>query len=66
MADPSARTYLAFLVRLWRDGQTCPWRVMVEDPHTGRRHGFADLDALFQFLTDETDAGPSPDEGRAA
>lgn len=48
--------YFAFMLRLW---QVCTnnqvvWRVSIEDPHTGERHGFADLDRLFEFLEDQT------------
>jgi hypothetical protein len=48
--------YLAYLLRLWQitsDGNLV-WRASVESPHTGERHGFADLQALFAFLEDKT------------
>jgi hypothetical protein len=48
--------YLAYLLRLWRttsDGNIV-WRASVESPHTGERHGFADLQALFAFLEERT------------
>ena len=48
--------YLAYLLRLWQitsDGNIV-WRASVESPHTGERHGFADLKALFAFLGEKT------------
>ena len=33
----AAPTYLAYLIRLRRDSESTPWRVTVEDPHTGER-----------------------------
>jgi hypothetical protein len=38
--------YLAYLLRLWRvndDGKPV-WRASLESPHTGERHGFANLE----------------------
>jgi hypothetical protein len=46
--------YLAFLLRLWREGQSAPWRAMLVDPSTGERRGFADLTKLFAFLQEQT------------
>ena len=48
--------YLAYLLRLWRvndDGKPV-WRASLESPHTGERHGFANLEALFDFLEEKT------------
>jgi hypothetical protein len=48
--------YLAYLLRLWQitsDGNIV-WRASVESPHTGERHGFADMGALFAFLEEKT------------
>jgi hypothetical protein len=50
------QNYLAYLLRLWQvtsDGNLV-WRASVESPHTGERHGFADLQALFAFLEEKT------------
>jgi hypothetical protein len=54
-------TYLAYLVRLWREGEGAPWRAMVEDPHSGERRGFGDLQSLFAFLEART-GGDTPSE----
>ncbi len=50
------RRYLAYMVRLWQvnDAGQPAWRASLEDPHTGERRGFADLDTLFTFLKDRT------------
>jgi hypothetical protein len=52
--------YLAYMLRLWQvssDGEPI-WRASLESPHTGERHGFANLEALFAFLEKQT-AGQS-------
>ena len=44
--------YLAYMLRLWQvssDGEPI-WRTTLESPHTGERHGFANLELLFEFL----------------
>ena len=48
------QTYLAYLVRLWRDGDAEPvWRAMLEDAHSGERRGFATLTLLVEFLEEQ-------------
>ncbi|NUM43370.1 MAG: hypothetical protein HUU38_01585 [Anaerolineales bacterium] len=42
--------YTSFLLRLWRDDEHTPWRIQLEDPHTGARHGFASMERLVAFL----------------
>lgn len=44
--------YLAFLLRLWvtRQDETLVYRVALENPHTGERRAFADLETLFDYL----------------
>jgi hypothetical protein len=63
------RDYHSYLLRLWRTtglgGST--WHAMLENPHTGERHGFATLADLFTFLEnklippeqDTSEQGPS-------
>ncbi len=50
--------YLAYLLRLWQanSSEQRIWRASLENPHTGERHAFATLDALFAFLGAETKA----------
>ena len=48
--------YRAYMLRLWQvssDGEPI-WRASLESPHTGERHGFADLGTLFAFLEEQT------------
>ena len=49
--------YLAYLVRLWQvqDRGVFVWRASLEDAHTGERHGFGSLEALFEFLRSTTE-----------
>ena len=47
--------YLSYLLRLWRvsgKGEAV-WRASLESPHTGERHGLANLTDLFAFLEQE-------------
>ncbi len=46
--------YLAYLIRLRRDGEAAPWRVTAENPHTGERWGFANLHRFVEFLEKQT------------
>lgn len=49
-----APRYQAYLLRLWpiEEGDSVVWRASLEDPRTGERHGFADLNSLVAFLND--------------
>ena len=47
--------YLSYLLRLWpasRDTEAT-WHASLENPHTGQRLGFANLEDLLQFLKEE-------------
>jgi hypothetical protein len=48
--------YLAYMLRMWRvnDSENSVCRASVESPHTGERHGFANLELLFAFLEEKT------------
>lgn len=53
----SRQVYFSYMLRLWRgpkDGDSS-WHASLEDPQTGERHGFADLGALFGYLTNHTE-----------
>ncbi len=52
-------TYQSYLLRLWRVDQSgsCNWRASLEDPRTGERIGFANLEDLFVFLMDQAKKG---------
>ncbi len=53
---PGKHRYLSYLLRLWFVKQNGGgiWRASLEDPHTGKRNGFADMKALMQFLDQQT------------
>ena len=46
----SSPNYYAFLLRCWREDESTPWRVTLEDPHNSETIGFASLQSLFDFL----------------
>lgn len=55
MALPTRSTgYRSYLLRFWHEPAANPvqgtWRFTLEDPHTGERQGFADLDILIGHL----------------
>jgi hypothetical protein len=60
--------YLAFLVRMWQPGDEGKpvWRASVDNPHTAERHYFADLEALFAFLEEQTASLSASSEAIAA
>jgi hypothetical protein len=52
-------SYLSYILRLWRlEGEEIQerreeelvWRASLDDPETGERIGFADLDTLFEHI----------------
>jgi hypothetical protein len=48
-------TYMAYMLRLWqvgsREGRSV-WCASLENPHTGERQAFGDVEALVAFLAD--------------
>lgn len=72
-----SQRYRSYLLRFWRESseKTAPlndWRFILEDPHTGERLGFANLDKLVGHLNylmhsaDTLDALPSDSQTDAA
>lgn len=53
MPEKSDPTYIAYLVRLWREDDTT-WRGTLEDPHTGQKYAFADVETLLEHIRHET------------
>jgi hypothetical protein len=46
--------YRSYLLRLWLEPNANPaWRVMVESPANGERHGFSSLESFIAFLQQE-------------
>jgi len=68
---PSEKKYIAYLLRIWQvNGTGLPaWQASLEDPHSGKRIGFADLESLFIYLKDPmgrdclNETAPEDDEG---
>ena len=48
--------YFAYMLRLWQagSGEEHIWRASLESPRTSERRGFANLEALFNFLEKHT------------
>ena len=60
--------YRSFLLRLWEETSQQAklpgiWRFSLEDPHTGERRGFVNLEALVVFLRKQI--GGSEDDPQA-
>lgn len=49
--------YQAYLLRLWKDGDSQDWRALLVDVRSNDQQGFASLEALFEHLRKLTDAG---------
>ena len=56
--------YISYLLRLWQaaDGDQVVWQASLENAQTGERRGFADLDALLNFLRQTTEMETQPSE----
>ena len=59
MSDPK-RHYMAYLLRLWQvqEDEGPAWRASLECAETAELRSFADLEALFSFLEQETGIAP--------
>jgi hypothetical protein len=55
MAMKKSLNYFSYLLRVWRENDTAPWRASLEDAHTGERRNFARLQDLFKAVESETD-----------
>ena len=55
MTKSNSGNYFAYMLRLWRDDEHSPWRVMLENPHTGQSLGFSSMTALYAFLDGQTE-----------
>ncbi len=57
--------YRSYLLTMWEERNRDPslpaaWRFSLEDPHTGQRRGFANLEALVAALEEEISTTPCP------
>ncbi len=59
-----ASGYYSYLLRLWLVHQsgTPTWHAVLEDPRTGERLSFADLQRLCEFLNERANDLVSPDD----
>jgi hypothetical protein len=54
--------YVSYLLRLWQttSGDQVVWRASLENSQTGERQGFTSLDALLNYLRQQTDTETEP------
>lgn len=52
MSPQLSKHYVAFLIRLWRE-EPGVWRGMLENPQTGERHHFQNVNQLLAFLRNQ-------------
>ena len=52
MSTQEKSIYCSYLVRLWPEDEK--WRATAENVHSGERHAFGDLKALFDFIEQQT------------
>ena len=58
--SPAPR-YHAYLLRMWRpDRDALAWQASLQDPKTGERIGFSDLEDLFAYLIRLAEAHEPP------
>ncbi len=62
MADQE-KPYVSYLLRLWLvQNQTQQvWRCSLENVQTGKRYGFASIEAMYQFLAEAVRNGSEGD-----
>jgi hypothetical protein len=65
MTDEAVRheNYMAYMLRLWQAGSNdgkLIWRASLENPHTGERQAFGDMETLIAFLMDRTNSPIDP------
>ena len=55
-APVAVSTYHAYLIRLWQDQPSSPWRASAQSVQSGEVVRFASIDALYAFLRVKTGA----------
>jgi len=60
--EPTPAAYLSYLLRLWptRSHEEQVWRASLEQAGSGQMQGFASLQALFDYLLDQTGQAEPP------
>jgi hypothetical protein len=56
--------HMSYLLRLWRErgSASIQWRASLQDPHSGERLGFAQLDELVAFLREQIGLAPPAED----
>ena len=54
--------YISYLLRLWRDTDTGPWRATLVEGQSGQTRSFADPDRLAAFLQAQMETAPAGEE----
>jgi hypothetical protein len=47
---PTKPIYQSYLLRLWRDSPTAPWRALLQSTDNGEQYHFGEVADLFAFL----------------
>jgi hypothetical protein len=50
--------YHAYLLRLWREDASAPWRASLQEAHAGQLVNFASVAQLIAFIEEQTRAAP--------
>jgi len=58
--EHTANTYQSYLLRLWRDSETGPWRISLQSTRDGRQHFFSDLEEAWAFLRQRMEISKPP------
>jgi hypothetical protein len=59
--------YYSYMLRLWQDDQAnIAWRISLENAQTGERKGFANLDDLFSYLSQQIERSSMIDLDRVS
>jgi len=61
--DATHKSYMACLVRLWRDSPDRTWHASVQAVQSEEVLGFASLETLFEYLKAQTDERDVNSEG---
>jgi hypothetical protein len=59
MGEQSTAEYMAYMIRSWHEGNGV-WRSTLENPHTGERRAFANIESLCLFLQQQTGKATFP------
>ena len=58
-------TYVAFMVRMWRDSARAQWRASAQSVHTGETIRFANIPMLLRYLHSHVGHDASHDDNES-